>query len=242
MCTRTPAFLTHPLPHPCPRFLSQAVTVTNNTLALPRDLWLDPADGSLKQAFVPELAALRAGPAAVNLTGLVPPGGGANNATALAVRGTVLELKATFTIPAGVRRGVVGLALLSSGDGREYTAVALDLERRLVLLDRTRSGAAMDADVRAGPLPTRSGAAAEAEAEIAVHIYVDNSIVTLIAGNTTALTAWVHPQSPASQAVGLFSQGLAPSAGAEDGGCSAVDACGVRLSLKVWHLGAAAAP
>ena len=83
---------------------------TNNTMTLPRDLWLDESDGSVRQAFVPELRSLRQSqytlPAAMK-----PPGGGVANASMLGVAGKQLEIVARFRMGAG---GVIGLTMLSS--------------------------------------------------------------------------------------------------------------------------------
>merc|ERR1711884_441725 len=62
----------------------------------------------------------------------------------------------------------------------------------------------MDADVRAGPWPSDDAKPGEPRS-ISVHIYVDHSIVSLIVGNQTAITAWVHPSQPDSVGVALFS-------------------------------------
>ena len=68
-------------------------------------------------------------------------------------------------------------------------------------LNRTLSGANLDDDVRAGPWPAT---ATGNDDEVSVHIYVDHAIVSLIAGNDTALSAWVAPQRAESIGVGLF--------------------------------------
>ena len=103
-----------------------------------------------------------------------------------------------------------------------------------VSLDRTKSGASLNADVRAGPWPGLSS-----ECEITLHVFVDHSVVELIANATahtsvnptaaaspgiesTAIAAWVQPTSAASAGVALFSE--LPYGAAE------------LVSLDVWSL------
>ena len=92
----------------------------------------------------------------------------------------------------------------------------------MVLLDRTQSGAALDADVRAGPWPAASALDnSSEEVEIRVHAYIDHAVVSFIAGNETAISAWVAPQRAESIGVAVFS-GLATSQ--------------VRATVDVWQL------
>ena len=39
-----------------------------------------------------------------------------------------------------------------------------------------------------------------------MHVYVDHAVVSLIAANETAISAWVAPQRAESVGVGLFSE------------------------------------
>eukprot|EP00966_Prymnesium_polylepis_P096365 2233092-Prymnesium_polylepis.1 len=166
----------------------------------------------MRQAFVPELKKLRRGHFALAGTAIPATSGGSSNASLLEVAGAQLELLATFRVPRP--GGTVGLTVLAGP--RERTVIAIDASRQLVLLDRTLSGAAMDADVRAGPLVARSGEFTT------VHAFVDHSIVTLIADDQTALTSWVHPQDARSIGVGLFAAGSSEP--------------GELVSLDVWQL------
>merc|ERR1711862_219296 len=126
---------------------------------------------------------------------------------------------ATFKLPQTMAAGQFGLVVLSSG-AEEYTAVAFDRMRRHILLDRSKSGAPGlqgDDDVRAGPWLSDSPDI------LTMHAYVDNQIVSLIANNQTAISAWVDPTKEASCKVGLF---------AESSSGEGVE----LLSLDIWHL------
>ena len=98
-------------------------------------------------------------------------------------------------------------------------------DKQLLAIDRTLSGLPADADVRAGPLSfwfAPSGADerdADAMSTLLLHVYVDASIVTVLAGNRTAVTVHVHPDELAV-GVALFAEG----AGA------------VHMQLEGWQL------
>lgn len=47
--------------------------------------------------------------------------------------------------------------------------------------------------------------------ELAVHIYVDHAVVSLIAANETALSAWVAPQRKESIGVAVFGKAVVTS-------------------------------
>jgi hypothetical protein len=216
--------------------------LTNNTLSLPRDLTLGTTGNSnstqfIQQAFVPELKVLRRAHARVQALSL--PTTNAAGALYLppAAFGPQLEIFARFDISASAMAQAVakwhtdgtsmefGLVVLgsnsTSNSTAERTVIAFDLARQMVKLDRRLSGAALDADVRAGPWPSafteagtagtagRAGTVGPAEitpSSVEVHIYVDHAVVSLIAGNETAISAWVAPQRAESIGVGFFSE------------------------------------
>jgi hypothetical protein len=89
--------------------------------------------------------------------------------------------------------------VLSSG-AAEHTAIAFDRAQGHMLLDRSRSGAAGlqgNDDVRAGPWLSGDGD----PAVLVLHAYVDNQVVSFIANNETAISAWVDPTLQASNQV-----------------------------------------
>eukprot|EP00658_Telonema_sp_P-2_P024871 TRINITY_DN20005_c0_g2_i1.p5 TRINITY_DN20005_c0_g2~~TRINITY_DN20005_c0_g2_i1.p5 ORF type:complete len:116 (-),score=23.65 TRINITY_DN20005_c0_g2_i1:553-900(-) len=73
-------------------------------------------------------------------------------------------------------------------------------------------------DVRAGPLPSAEGSGEEQDQEL--HVYVDNSIVSVIASEQTAITAWVHPSTEESSAIALF-----------------VEGADAKIEVEVWEMG-----
>jgi hypothetical protein len=129
--------------------------LSNNTMSLPRDLTYSSA-GFVAQAFVPELQKLRRVQTTVQNLSL-------DNVLDIHAHylptssfGPQLEISATFRIPPATATpvGAFGLLVLASNvsapDGRraERTVIRFDLQRKMVQLDRTQSGAALDADVR----------------------------------------------------------------------------------------------
>jgi hypothetical protein len=111
----------------------------------------------------------------------------------------------------------------SDADGVSTTAaqrtrIAVMRDKQLLAIDRTLSGDPTDADVRAGPLSFWF-APSSVDSTLLLHVYVDASVVTVIAGNRTAVTVHVHPDERAV-GVALFAEG----AGA------------VRMQLEGWQL------
>jgi len=206
---------------------------SNNTLSLPRDLSVGGGGGGarrryVQQAFIPELQKLRRAHTELAAHGVPLPTSAAAEPTWLpaAAYGPQIEIVATFRVSAsaagrlwgraGRREGgasaasLFGLVVLattassSTGAAAERTVIAFDLARKMVQLDRRWSGAGVDADVRAGPWPDADGNSGATE--VTVHAFVDHAVVSLIAGNETAISAWVAPQREDSVAVGVFSE------------------------------------
>jgi hypothetical protein len=202
---------------------------SNNTLSLPRDLSVGyNGTGSsrfVKQAFIPELKTLRRGHTELAAQSL-PTGGAGEPQWLPAAAGAQIEIFATFQVSAsavdrlqaadrhdGTVAALFGLVVLASNASvgvsggsdtavaAERTVIAFDLSRKMVQLDRRLSGASLDADVRAGPWPDGSNGT-----EVTVHAFIDHAVVSLIAGNQTAISAWVAPQRADSVGVGVFSE------------------------------------
>ena len=125
-----------------------------------------------------------------------------------AARGVQLEISARLTFPQ-FRTGRFGLRVLANASSSagstteaEYTEVGFErtANHSRVFVDRRRSsGGVRDADVRSGPW-VPSGSLTN------LHLFVDRSIVTLIADNVTSISVWVHPTDvAASERVALFS-------------------------------------
>ena len=68
-------------------------------------------------------------------------------------------------------------------------------------------------DIRAGPLPRAS------TQQQSMHVYLDRSLISVIASNGTAITVWTHPPNGA-QRLGLFAEGEAAD-----------------VELEVWAMG-----
>ena len=119
-------------------------------MSLPRDLSYSGA-GSVAQAFVPELKKLRRTHTTMYNASL--RGVSADKALFLpkAAFGPQLEVSATFRV-SSESVGAFGLLVLASNASAtvpaERTRIRFDLQRKMVQLDRTQSGAAVDADVR----------------------------------------------------------------------------------------------
>ena len=53
--------------------------------------------------------------------------------------------------------------------------------------------------------------ASDGTRQLAVHVYVDHAVVSLIAANETALSAWVAPQREESIGVAVFGKAVETS-------------------------------
>jgi hypothetical protein len=204
-------------------------TNAENALSLPRDLTLGQEQGAvfpasaaptvvILQQFVPELKQLRTGtPEHVGRMVLRGDDGDGGSYHWFATAGAQLEIVIRFKcVTAGavlpLRFGFDVLASKPSIGGEENperTRVLVMSDQKLVLaVDRTISGDANDADVRAGPLTfwPLPAAVSASEHELLLHAYIDGSIVSVIAGNRTAVTAHVHP-TLGSRGVAVFAEG-----------------------------------
>jgi hypothetical protein len=219
-----------------------------NAFSLARDVFFD-AKGLLRQAFVPELAALREGhhvaqryTVRAGATLLVPPAG------------NQLEIRARRLDSTGPSASSWGVVVFGSADLKQGARIGFDA--RHFFVDRRASGLGRggdpsanpwskpaERDVRAGPLPrataeqvcyarnpylslcpTMGGMGYSTDpvllhAEQSVHVFIDRSVISAIASNETAITAWTHPVA-GSVALGLFAEG-----GAAD------------VELEVWTMG-----
>ena len=162
--------------------------------SLPRDLSLG-ADRSLRQAFVPELRALRdQHMSARGVDAWFPQPGG--------LQAEVLAALPPSCATKGARCGVSML-----GDGENATAVNLDTNRGLVLVDARSQGNYIRAGPLPPPLPSSGG--------YVVHAYVDHCLLELIVNNATALVVYVAPTERAGR-VQLLGMPENPEAAALD--------------------------
>eukprot|EP01052_Picozoa_sp_SAG31_P005989 SAG31_NODE_271_length_18717_cov_8.685949_24_plen_476_part_00 len=167
-----------------------------NAFSLAREVFFD-IHGLLRQTFVPELRALRGAhhtarqyTIQAGATLRVPPGG------------NQLEIKACRLSVPSSPAATWGIIVFGSLDLKQGTKIGFNENHFFV--DRRASGKnewskPVERDVRAGPLPRSTR-------QQSVHVYLDRSIISVIASNETAITAWTHPAN-GSTALGLFSEG-----------------------------------
>jgi beta-fructofuranosidase len=150
-------------------------------MALPRDLTLGP-DNRLRMRPIKELERLRydrraLGPFELRADAERPLAG---------VSGDALELLVEVE-PRGARQ--VGVRVLRSPDGSESTPVALDLERKRLVVSQ-----------EAGPF-------APAGESVTLRIFLDRSVVEAFADDRQAVVRRVYPTRPDRLGVSLFADG-----------------------------------
>ena len=175
--------------------------IGNGTFAsqsLPRDLSLSPADGSLRQTWIPELQKLRVGGSLIK-------------------GGLQLEVFARFAVGTGTGR--FGVNVLCTASGSEVTEVGVDPEAGIVFIDGRKSGSC-DAMSWLCPhhLPNQpsspraaglypAGPLLGSRKIVSVHCYIDGVYVSCIFNNQTAVTAMVAPTADATADVASFGSG-----------------------------------
>jgi len=228
-------------------------------LALPRDTWLDRA-GTLRQAFVPELAALRVLPEISDTLQLSPT---VSNGTRIpgiveipGILGHQMEIKATIYLNSTADDDLgssteIGVAVLGDSGWAAHVAIGINISATVegshVFIDRRSIGNNTHLrDIRAAPLgrvAPRDEDGDENKDDYTVnayefHIIVDHSIITTIINNHTALTVEVYPESLASMRVGAYA--IHHSTSAEHGSaarrCDEVEACCVTMGFEGWFL------
>jgi len=174
--------------------------------SLPRALTLE--DGVVRQRFVPELEALR-------VEGMRLEDAAVAGVRELDLSGPALELRLTLTRGAAASSG---LRLRHSAS--EYTDVTVAWESGRLMVDtRQAKGAhATDYAVDTAPL-AGDGATLQ---RVGLHVYLDHSVLELIADERQALSTRVYPSGPELHAVELVA----------DGGVGHVE------RLEGWRLGA----
>jgi beta-fructofuranosidase len=156
-------------------------------------------DGTLAQAPVPEVAALRGEHR--GFAGLAANEGASGHLGDLS--GAVMEIEAEFDL-SRTDAARFGLKLRRSPGGEEETIVAYDRERRCVVLDNSLSGVAVPGATgeHAAPLPL------EPDAKLLLHVLLDRSSVEVFANDgRVVLTARVYPTREDSLGVDLFAAG-----------------------------------
>ena len=161
-------------------------------MSLPRVLTMEA--GVVRQRFVPELETLRVGPA-VRLQDLV-----LGDRRALEVDGRAFELRATLERGEGA---MAGIRLQHSATEHTEILVAWDTGRLVV--DTRNAKGPHGASYAVDTLPLIEPG--EKLARTTLHLFVDHSVVELIAEDRHALTTRVYPEGPRIDRVDLVAIG-----------------------------------
>jgi len=191
---------------------AQARAGWSGVMSLPRQLSLDAA-GRVCQAFVPELVSLRCSPAPDAQAALGPD---AAQPLPLA-NGRAVEIE--LELPAA-ESGRAGVRVLASPCGREATEIYVDWGERRLVVERGRSSLdeAAERFAQSAPLP------AAGRDPLTLRIFVDHSVIEIIADEQTALTTRVYPTRPDSELASVFTRG----------GAAQVAACRAWQLASIW--------
>lgn len=174
-------------------------------ISLPRVLSLD-AQGGLKLEFAPELQKLRS-------RHLISDNLAVHSVEVIeGVKGRSLEIRLNAQRGSARR---TGLSLCRSPGGEEETLVYVDWETEQLVIDARRASLSAEGE---GIQTGRVGALEDA---VDLHLYLDGSVLEVVADGRLALNARVYPSRDDSLSVQLVAQG---------GRCV--------VSLDVWQLGA----
>ena len=159
--------------------------------AIPRELSLAP-DGGMASVPIPETTSLRGKSYHWEDIQLE-----AGKEMPLLMKGNGLEIQVEF-VPG---EEVWGLKVLSAPGGREETTIAYDGARQVLMLDLRHSS--LDTRSRLtlheAPTPLRAGEV------LRLQVFIDHSVVEVIANNRYSLTGRVYPTRGDTQEVKIFS-------------------------------------
>ena len=165
-------------------------------MSLPRILSLSD-DGTLEIAPVPELAVLRGNYRQLTYLSISP-----DTAIPLeGINGDCLEILATFEMGTAE---ALGITVCCSPDEDEQTLIFYDRADKCLVLDTNRSSVNPDVvshGVQRGPLELA------ADEPLALHIFVDRSVIEVFANNRQCLTKRIYPARKDSRGVQLFARG-----------------------------------
>jgi beta-fructofuranosidase len=170
----------------------------SGAMSLPRQIRFDPGGHPIYN-FAPELRSLRLGHHHQSQVSL-PQGW-----SELPSQGRQFELQVELVRGQAAR---CGLTLLRSPDGAEETRLVIDWQQATLTLDRSKSSLDETCERTAfiAPLPPQDG-------HVSLHLFLDGSILEVIAQERVALSARLYPTRPDSTGLGWFSEGgsqLAP--------------------------------
>ena len=166
---------------------------------------------------MPELAVLRDEHWGAQVYGL--PASDQGSHLAIPPVGRQLEIRTSLMAPPSdvSKPWEWGVIVFGSDNMTEGTRVGVSHEggkTAVLFVDRTATMPVNERDVRGGPMPP-----AQDDGTEGLHIYIDQSLISVIASNETAITVWTHPVA-SSDKVALFA-----TAGRE-----------VQLCAEAWAL------
>ena len=168
---------------------SQRAAGWAGVMSLPRVLSLN--GGGLRTDFAPELRALRQDHVRAENLDLTEP-------INLGVQGPALELRFTFERGSASRSGI---RLARSPDGAEGTSVYIDWLVGQLVIDRERSSLSEGVSKRA-----QSGFLNFTAETVEVHLYLDGSVLEVVAERLLTLSTRIYPSRVDSLGVQLFSE------------------------------------
>ncbi len=174
---------------------AQVAAGWSGVMSLPRELRLSE-DGELEVSFVPELAVLRGDYVHIEHLDIIPGKEGyLSNAG-----GETLEIQVDLLRGAAAQSGLV---LHRHPSGEEATRVVVNWQAERLELVRRHSSLDPDVDRTdlGGPLPGLGGGMAH------LHLYLDHSVIEVIANDRAALTGRVYPTLPQSIGIDCFAVG-----------------------------------
>jgi len=193
-----------------PRSMTTQRATGSGVQSLPRVLEL-AADGSLRVAPAPELAALRRERIAI-AAALLPPG---RELLLDGVLGDVMELE--LDIDPGTA-DETGVAVRCSPDGSEETVIRYRPSTRTLSIDVARSTKRRDVRYSEGPLDAYGGVrsprtsvdaplALAAGEPLRLRLFLDRPVVEVFANGRQCVTQQVFPSGPDSLGVKAFARG-----------------------------------
>jgi beta-fructofuranosidase len=164
-------------------------------LSLPRRIFLQP-DGQVGMQPHPVVDLLRG--RQTSLKGTDIPSG---LVLSTGITGRALELQAVFSLQDQTKQ--VGLRLLCSPDGSEYTEIVYDCSSQRLMLLREKS----TLDERAVHLDREGDLVLATGEDLHLHVYLDHSVIEVYANERAVLTGRAYPSRKDSSGVALTSQG-----------------------------------
>ena len=176
---------------------AQAAAGWAGVMSLPRVLALGP-NGAIEWAFPEELATLRG-------AGLAREGLGVASGERVvsADLGAAYEARVRYAPDGDEPPQAYGLLLRASPDGEEATRLAYEPATATLSVDRTRSSRDPEAirDVHTASLPLEAGEGLD------LHVYVDHSVIEVIANGRACLASRVYPTREDSVGLAVFAEG-----------------------------------